>query len=126
MFVGATGVGRVVQRTVDLVKEHDTDDVRPFGGVDVGTLQRYLNFHYSVSLDLFGADKSTNAAPKGEEAVPLQQIAARIRKSRTRYKITIVALARHILRIVFYVLRDGLPYDPSRLKHLDSEEDAVS
>jgi benzoyl-CoA 2,3-dioxygenase component B len=62
MFVGATGVGRVVQRTVELMKEHDTEDVRPFGGLDVATLQRYLNFHYSVSLDLFGAETSTNAA----------------------------------------------------------------
>jgi benzoyl-CoA 2,3-dioxygenase component B len=62
MFVGATGVGRVVQRTVELMKEHDTDDIRPFGGIDVETLQRYLNFHYSVSLDLFGAETSTNAA----------------------------------------------------------------
>ena len=62
MFVGATGVGRVVRRTVDLMKEHDTEDVRPHGGIDVATLQRYLNFHYSVSLDLFGAETSTNAA----------------------------------------------------------------
>ena len=62
MFVGATGVGRVVERTVELMKEHDTDDVRPFGGIDVATLQRYLNFHCSVSLDLFGAETSTNAA----------------------------------------------------------------
>src|SRR5437660_3898249 len=62
MFVGASGVGRVVQRTVDLMKEHNTDDVRPHGGLDVATLQRYLNFHYSVSLDLFGAETSTNAA----------------------------------------------------------------
>jgi benzoyl-CoA 2,3-dioxygenase component B len=62
MFVGATGVGRVVQRTVELMQEHDTDDVRPYGGLDVATLQRYLNFHYSVSLDLFGAETSTNAA----------------------------------------------------------------
>jgi benzoyl-CoA 2,3-epoxidase subunit B len=62
MFVGASGVGRVVQRTVELMKEHDTDDVRPHGGLDVATLQRYLNFHYSVSLDLFGAETSTNAA----------------------------------------------------------------
>ncbi|HEV8626491.1 MAG TPA: benzoyl-CoA 2,3-epoxidase subunit BoxB, partial [Acidimicrobiia bacterium] len=52
MFVGATGVGRVVQRTVELMKEHDTDDIRKYGGIDVATLQRYLNFHYSVSLDL--------------------------------------------------------------------------
>src|SRR5436190_22673529 len=62
MFVGATGVGRVVDRTVELMKEHDTDDVRPFGGIDVATLQRYLNFHWSKSLDLFGAETSTNAA----------------------------------------------------------------
>jgi benzoyl-CoA 2,3-dioxygenase component B len=26
------------------------------------TVQRYLNFHYSVTLDLFGADQSSNAA----------------------------------------------------------------
>ena len=62
MFVGASGVGRVVDRTVELMKQHDTDDVRPFGGIDVATLQRYLNFHWSASLDLFGAETSTNAA----------------------------------------------------------------
>jgi benzoyl-CoA 2,3-dioxygenase component B len=62
MFVGASGVARVADRTVELMKQHDTDDVRPYGGIDVATLQRYLNFHYSVSLDLFGAETSTNAA----------------------------------------------------------------
>ena len=62
MFVGATGMGRVVRRTVDLMRQHDTDDIRPYGGIDVDTLQRYVNFHYSVSLDLFGAETSTNAA----------------------------------------------------------------
>ena len=62
MFVGAGGIGRVVQRTVELMQEHDTDDVAPFGGINVPTLQRYLNFHFSVSLDLFGAETSTNAA----------------------------------------------------------------
>jgi len=62
MFVGATGIGRVVQRTVELMKEHDTDDIRTHGGIHVTTLQRYLNFHFSVSLDLFGAETSSNAA----------------------------------------------------------------
>ena len=62
MFVGASGVARVVERTVTLTKQHDTNDIRPFGGIDVATLQRYLNFHYSLSLDLFGAETSTNAA----------------------------------------------------------------
>jgi benzoyl-CoA 2,3-epoxidase subunit B len=62
MFVGASGIGRVVQRTVELMREHDTEDIKTFGGVDVAMLQRYLDFHFSVSLDLFGAEMSTNAA----------------------------------------------------------------
>jgi benzoyl-CoA 2,3-dioxygenase component B len=62
MFVGASGIGRVVQRTAELMVEHDTADVRPFGAFDLEMLQRYLNFHYSVSLDLFGSEMSTNAA----------------------------------------------------------------
>ena len=62
MFVGETGVGRIIQRTCELMKEHDTDDVRPYGGIDLQTLQRYLNFHFSVSVDLFGSELSTNAA----------------------------------------------------------------
>ncbi len=62
MFVGASGIARVVQRTVDLMREHDTADVSEHGGIDVATLQRYLNLHYSLSLDLFGAETSTNAA----------------------------------------------------------------
>jgi benzoyl-CoA 2,3-dioxygenase component B len=44
------------------MREHDTADVTSYGGMNVDTLQRYLNLHYSVSLDLFGADTSTNAA----------------------------------------------------------------
>ncbi len=62
MFVGAGGVGRVVQRTADLMREHDTTDVAPYGGINLDTLQRYVNAHYSVSLDLFGAEASSNAA----------------------------------------------------------------
>jgi len=62
MFVGETGVGRVVQRTAELMREYDTADVRPHGGIDLDTLQRYLNFHFSVSVDLFGSELSTNAA----------------------------------------------------------------
>ncbi len=62
MFVGATGVGRVVERTIELMREHDTDDVHDHGGINLDLLQKYVNFHYSVSLDLFGAETSTNAA----------------------------------------------------------------
>jgi benzoyl-CoA 2,3-dioxygenase component B len=62
MFVGETGVGRVVQRTCELMREHRTDDVTRFGAINLDSIQRYLNFHYSVSLDLFGSEISTNAA----------------------------------------------------------------
>ena len=62
MFVGASGVGRVVQRTVELMRQHNTDDVHPYGGFNLDLLQKYVNFHYAVSLDLFGSETSTNAA----------------------------------------------------------------
>jgi hypothetical protein len=32
------------------------------GAIDLPTIQRYLNFHFSVTVDLFGADQSSNAA----------------------------------------------------------------
>ena len=62
MFVGETGIGRVVQRTCELMKAHDTEEVGRYGGIDLKLMQKYFNFHYSVSLDLFGAELSTNAA----------------------------------------------------------------
>jgi benzoyl-CoA 2,3-dioxygenase component B len=42
--------------------EHDTDDVAGHGAIPLDVIQRYLNFHYSVSLDLFGGETSTNVA----------------------------------------------------------------
>ena len=62
MFVGATGVDRVVRRTAELMIEHDTDEVAARGGIPLDIVQKYLNFHYSVSLDLFGGETSTNVA----------------------------------------------------------------
>ncbi|NDU73141.1 benzoyl-CoA 2,3-epoxidase subunit BoxB [Actinomadura sp. DSM 109109] len=62
MMVGTTGVDRVVERTVQLMREHDTDDVAPHGGISLDVVQKYLNFHYSVSLDLFGSETSSNVA----------------------------------------------------------------
>ncbi len=60
MFVGEMGVGRVVQRSVELMKEGK--DPRACGAIDIPRIQRYLNLWYSVSLDLFGSEISTNAA----------------------------------------------------------------
>src|SRR5436305_2676957 len=65
MFVGESGVSRVIQRTCDVMKQLKTDDpakVRAAGAIDLETIQRYLNFHFSVTIDLFGADQSSNAA----------------------------------------------------------------
>ena len=62
MFVGTTGIDRVVERTAQLMLENDTDDVVPHGGIPLAVIQKYLNFHYSVSLDLFGSETSTNVA----------------------------------------------------------------
>ncbi len=62
MFVGETGVGRVVERTAQLMKESPDGDVRKAGGVDLATIQKYLNLWFSLSLDLFGGEKSSNAA----------------------------------------------------------------
>ncbi len=65
MFVGESGIARILQRTCEVMAQHKTDDpakVRSFGVIDLPTIQRYLNFHYSVTIDLFGADVSSNAA----------------------------------------------------------------
>jgi len=54
MFVGETGVGRVVERTAQLLREAPGGDVRKAGGIDLLTIQKYLNLWFTLSLDLFG------------------------------------------------------------------------
>ncbi len=68
MFVGETGVGRTIQATVDamvkagITDPYDTNKIRDLGVIDLPTIQKKLNLHYSLSLDLFGQEVSTNAA----------------------------------------------------------------
>ncbi len=64
MFVGETGVQRVVQRTCEVMSEVGSDaaDVRRAGAVDLATIQKYLNQWFSSSVDLFGGERSSNAA----------------------------------------------------------------
>ncbi len=65
MFVGETGISRVIRRTLEVMKQLGTDDVQALrreGVVDLPLLQRYLNFWFSSSLDLFGSEVSSNAA----------------------------------------------------------------
>ena len=61
MFVGTTGVQRVVERTAALMNEHGTSDVFAHGGIPLAVVQKYLNFQFAVSMDLFGSEQSTNA-----------------------------------------------------------------
>jgi benzoyl-CoA 2,3-dioxygenase component B len=64
MFVGDSGIARVIRRTVEVMKQvgEEPDKVRAGGAIDLPTIQRYLNFWFSSSLDLFGAESSSNAA----------------------------------------------------------------
>ena len=68
MFVGETGVGRTIERTCQVMAENGIDDpydiekIRSFGVIDLPTIQKKLNLHYTLSLDLFGQEVSTNAA----------------------------------------------------------------
>ena len=68
MFVGYTGVKRVVEATARAMTRagiedpYDTEAVRSLGVIDLPTIQRKTNLHYSLTLDLFGSEESTNAA----------------------------------------------------------------
>jgi benzoyl-CoA 2,3-dioxygenase component B len=68
MFVGETGVMRVVERTCQAMKDagiqdpHDIEKVRALGVIDLPTIQKKMNLHFSLTLDLFGSEVSTNAA----------------------------------------------------------------
>ena len=68
MFVGETGVMRVIERTCQAMKAAGIEDpndiarVRALGVVDLPTIQKKMNLHFSLTLDLFGNEVSTNAA----------------------------------------------------------------
>jgi len=62
MFVGESGVERIVQRSAELMKADPNGDAQSQGGVPLHMVQRYLNFWFALSLDLFGGEVSSNAA----------------------------------------------------------------
>jgi len=65
MQVGESGITRMIQRTLEVMNELKTDSVeaiRNAGVVDLQTIQRYINFWFSSSLDLFGSEISSNSA----------------------------------------------------------------
>jgi benzoyl-CoA 2,3-epoxidase subunit B len=60
MSVGETGVGRVVRRTAELMREGK--DPRSMGAIPLEIVQRYINEWSTASYDLFGGEDSSNAA----------------------------------------------------------------
>ncbi|MSP17362.1 MAG: benzoyl-CoA 2,3-epoxidase subunit BoxB [Myxococcales bacterium] len=62
MFVGETGVDRIVARSAALMKSDPNEDARAGGGFDLPLIQKYINLWFTLSLDLFGGEISSNAA----------------------------------------------------------------
>ena len=63
MFVGESGLARILERSCQLLKEAGfSGDVRRVGGIDLPLIQRFVNFWFSQSLDLHGSEVSSNAA----------------------------------------------------------------
>ncbi len=62
LFVGQTGVGRVVQRTAEVMREHPDSDPREHGAIPLPLLQKYIHFWVSSCNDLYGSEVSSNAA----------------------------------------------------------------
>ncbi|HEY4729575.1 MAG TPA: benzoyl-CoA 2,3-epoxidase subunit BoxB, partial [Myxococcales bacterium] len=60
LFVGESGVDRVVQRCGELMAAGK--DPRKEHAVPLELIQKYINFWFSLSLDLFGGEVSSNAA----------------------------------------------------------------
>ena len=60
LSVGELGLERVIRRGAQLEKEFG--DARKGGGIDLATIQKWINYWYCYSLDLFGSEVSTNAA----------------------------------------------------------------
>jgi benzoyl-CoA 2,3-dioxygenase component B len=61
MFVGTTGVQRIVERTAEAMVENGGSAGFAEGVIPLDAIQKYLNFQFSVSMDLFGSEQSTNA-----------------------------------------------------------------
>jgi benzoyl-CoA 2,3-dioxygenase component B len=68
MFIGQSGIGRVLEAICAAMKKagiddpHDIARVRQLGVIDLPTMQKRANMHFSLTLDLFGSELSTNAA----------------------------------------------------------------
>ena len=62
MFIGQSGVGRIIEATCAAMNKagiddpHDIARVRALGVIDLPTIQKRANLHFSLTLDLFGSE----------------------------------------------------------------------
>ena len=60
MQTGENGIGRIIHRTAEIIREGK--DPSSVGALPFDIIQRFINFWFSASMDLFGGEDSTNAA----------------------------------------------------------------
>jgi benzoyl-CoA 2,3-dioxygenase component B len=59
LFVGETGLDRIIKRSAELQRLDPNGDVRNQGGIDFDLIQRTINYWFTYSLDLFGGEISS-------------------------------------------------------------------
>lgn len=62
LSVGELGLQRIIERSAELSMQDPNGDARPQGGIDMPTIQKWINYWFSYSIDLFGSEVSSNAA----------------------------------------------------------------
>ncbi len=62
LSVGELGVERVLRRAAQLAAADANGDARAQGGIPIAMVQKWINYWYCYSLDLFGSELSSNAA----------------------------------------------------------------
>jgi benzoyl-CoA 2,3-epoxidase subunit B len=62
LSVGELGLDRVIQRSAEIAKQFPNDSAQKHGVIGLKTIQKYINFWYSSSVELFGGEISNNAA----------------------------------------------------------------
>jgi len=62
LSVGETGMQRIIERSCELARQDPNGDARNQGGIDLPTIQKWINYWFSYSIDLFGSEISSNAA----------------------------------------------------------------
>jgi benzoyl-CoA 2,3-dioxygenase component B len=62
LFVGETGLDRIIKRSAELTKKDPDHNARNLEGIDLTTIQKYINFWFSSAVELFGGEISNNAS----------------------------------------------------------------